>query len=144
MAKLTLRRTLNGWAPADADSQEAAKRFTVGECYRASIVRPRSLKSLARYWVLVDIIYHNTDQFGSKDEVHDYLKLRAGHCSLIASKSTGEIFKVPKSIDFDSLEESDWQAVYRRITDAVLEDILPGINENELQYEIEKLCGVAA
>lgn len=142
--KLLLKRIIDGWAAADADSCEASKRFTVGECYRASIVRPRSVKSLARYWVLVDIIFHNTDQFASKDEVHDYLKLRAGHCTLIASKSTGEIFKVPKSIDFDSLEEADWQAVHRRITDVVLEDILPGVTESELQYEIEKLCGVAA
>ena len=53
--RLNLVRTLNGWAPADDAAREAARKFTVGETYRADIVKPRDHKSLARWWVLCQL-----------------------------------------------------------------------------------------
>jgi hypothetical protein len=143
MAKLLLRRTLAGWEPADADAREAAKKFKLGETYRAEVVKPRNPKTLSRYWVLVGLILENSPDFESKEALHDYLKIRAGHYTPIVSKSTGEIFKVPKSIDFDTLSEDEWQDVWSKICDAVVTDILPGLTVPELNLEVQRLVGTA-
>lgn len=144
MAKLLLRRTLNGFAPADEMSVETAKRYKIGETYRAEVVKPRSRKTLGRYWVLCQMVLDNTEMFRSKEQVSDYLKIRTGHSITITAKSTGEIFHVANSIDFDTLDEAEFAALWQRVCDVVVEDILPGISHSEIEYEIQKIVGLAA
>lgn len=144
MAKLLLKRTLNGWTEADDDSKALARKYVVGQSYRATIVKPRALVSLRRYWGLVTLILDNSDEFTSKEQIHNYLKLRAGHCTPIVSKATGEVFLVPNSIDFDALDELQFQEVWSKVVDVVVQEILPGVTADEIAYEIEKCCQVAA
>jgi hypothetical protein len=144
MAKLLLKRTLSGWTEADDESKALARKFVVGQTYRANISKPRELVSLRRYWGLVTLILDNSPQFTSKEQIHNYLKIRAGHCTPIVSKSTGEIFLVPNSIDFDSLDETQFQAVWNKVVDVVCEEILPGVSQDEINLEIQKCCGIAA
>jgi hypothetical protein len=143
MAKLSLKRTLGGWSEADEPSKEIARKFVVGETYRAAIVKPRSHKTLARYWVLITMILDNTDQFKSKEQLHAYLKIRAGHCTPIVAQSSGEVFLVPDSIDYDTLSEDEFAEVWSRVVDVVCQDILPAVTMPELEYEIQKLMGIA-
>lgn len=144
MAKLLLKRTLGGFQPADEMSLETAKRFKVGETYRGEIVKPRSRKTLGRYWVLCQMILDNTEMFRSKEQVSDYLKIRTGHSISIVAKKTGEIFHIANSIDFDTLDEAEFAELWQRVCDVVIEDILPGITQAEIEYEMQKLVGLAA
>lgn len=144
MAKMLLRKTLNGFSPADDMSVEIAKRFKVGETYRGEIVKPRSTKTLGRYWVLCQMILDNTETFRSKEQVSDYLKIRTGHSTSIVAKKTGEIFHVANSINFDNLDEAEFADLWQRVCDVVVEDILPGITQNEIEYEMQKIVGLAA
>lgn len=144
MAKMLLRKTLGGFQPADDMSVETAKRFKVGETYRGEIVKPRSRKTLGRYWVLCQMILDNTEMFRSKEQVSDYLKIRTGHSTTITAKSTGEMFHVANSIDFDTLDESEFAELWQRVCDVVVDDILPGITQAEIELEMQKLVGLAA
>lgn len=144
MARLLLKKTLSGFAPADDMSVETAKRFKVGDTYRGEIVKPRSRKTLGRYWVLCEMIMNNSEMFRSKEQVSDYLKIRTGHSTSIVAQKTGEIFHVANSIDFDSMDEAEFAELWQRVCDVVVEDILPGITQHEIEYEIQKLVGIAA
>lgn len=144
MAKLLLRKTLGGFSPADDMSVETAKRFKVGETYKGEIVRPRSRKTLGRYWVLCQMILDNTEMFRSKEQVSDYLKIRTGHSTTITAKSTGEMFHVANSIDFDTLDEAQFAELWQRVCDVVVQDILPGITQAEIELEMQKIIGIAA
>jgi hypothetical protein len=144
VADLFLKRTLAGFSAADEASADAIKRYKLGDTFRATVVKPRNLKNHRRWWALCNLIYQNSDQFKSADQVHDYLKILAGHCSQIVSKSTGEVYLVADSISFGSLDEIQFQDVFSRATKAVAEHILPGINLDDVSYEIERLCGFAA
>jgi hypothetical protein len=144
VAKLALRRTLAGFAAADEHAQELLKRFPVGEVFKAEVVKPRSRKTLGRYWVLCQMILDNTELFRSKEQISDYLKIRTGHSTSIVSAKTGEIFHVANSISFDELDEAEFAEFWQRACDVVVEDLLPGITEIELNYEVQKLVGIAA
>jgi hypothetical protein len=141
---MLLRKTLGGFAPADDMSVETAKRFKVGETFRGEIVKPRSRKTLGRYWVLCQMILDNTELFRSKEQVSDYLKIRTGHSTTIVAKSTGEMFHLANSIDFDHLDEAEFADLWQRVCDVVVEDILPGITQSEIEYEMQKIVGIAA
>ena len=143
MARLFLTRTLNGWAPADDAAREVARKFTVGQTYRAEIVRPRDLRTLKLWWVLCQMIADNTDTFKSKEQVSDYLKIRAGHATVIVAKSTGEMYSVPDSISFDAMDQTEFQELWKRAIDVVLQDILPGVDAAEVDAEIQRLMGTA-
>lgn len=142
--QLHLKKTLAGFALADEMSVENAKRFKVGEVYKAEVVKPRSRKTLGRWWVLCQMILDNTEDFRSKEQISDYLKIRAGHSTSIVSKSTGEIFHVANSISFDEMEEAQFQELWQKVCDVVVQDILPGITQNEIEYEIARIVGIAA
>lgn len=145
MARIFLKKTLSGFSVAeDEKSQASARKFKLGITYRADIVKPRSLKTLGKYWVLLGMIMDNTEMFPSKEALHDYLKIRAGHVITIVSKSSGEITYLADSIDFDTLDEAAFQKVWSRVCDIVAEDILPGITVSEIEYEIAKIIGIAA
>ncbi len=73
--------------------------------------------------------------------MHDFLKIRAGHCTHIVSKATGEVYLVADSIAFSRLNEEQFQEVWRRAVQAVCDDILPTVTEAALEEEILRLVG---
>jgi len=90
------------------------------------------------------MILDNSESFRSKEQVSDFLKLRTGHTLSITAKSTGEVFEVPSSIDFDTLDETQFAELWQRVCDVVVADIMPGITQHEIEYEIGKIVGIAA
>lgn len=136
-------RTLAGLAPADDHAAGILKRWPLGEHVRADVRKPRSGRTHRRYWALVNLVYQNSEQFKSPDQVHAYLKIRAGHCTPIIAKGTGEIFLVPDSISYDSLDETSFREVWERVVQVVSEEIL-GTGVPEIEEEIARCAGLAA
>lgn len=137
---ITLTRTLTGVGPGDDFAKDYLRKWPIGESRRANVRRPRALKALRRWWVLCNLIYQNSEQFTSPELVHQYLKIKAGHTIPIVSKSTGEVFLLPDSISFDSIDESGFQNVWARAIKVVSEDIL-GTGVAEIEAEIQRLLG---
>lgn len=142
--KVTLARSLSGWTPSDDEAIRVSRRWSAGETVVVDLKKPRLKKSLNRYWKLCEVAFMNSQQFKSKEQVHQFLKLRSGHSTPIMAKSTGEIFLVADSIDYDTVEdEAEFQEIWRRVIDVVCMDILPGVTQAELELEILRLCGLA-
>lgn len=137
--KVMLTKTLTGWAPSDDIGRDHHRRAKVGVEYRAEIVKPRDGKNLRRWWALCNLVYQNCEQYKSPEQVHQHLKILAGHTTSIVSQSTGEVYLLPDSIDYGTLEEDDFRAVFKRAVAAVCEHILPGIRSYDVREEIEKL-----
>lgn len=139
MSRNRITKTLNGWAPADDYSREYHRKAKMGVEYNAEIVKPRTPKNLARWWVLCNLIWENSGKFKSPEQVHQYLKILAGHSTVIVSESTGEIYHVADSIDFATLHEDEFLEVFKRTVAAVCEHIMPTVKSYELRQEIDKL-----
>ena len=88
------------------------------------------------------MILNNTEMFRSKDQVSDYLKIRTGHSTTITA--FGEMFHDGEFHRFDSMDEAAFANLWARVCDVVVEDILPGITRHEIEYEIQKIVGLAA
>lgn len=140
---ITLTRTLSGLAPGDDAAKDYLRKWPAGEARRANVRRPRALKSLRRYWALVNLVFMNSEQFKSTDAVHAFLKIKAGHCTPIVAKSSGEVFLIPDSISFDTLDEQAFNEVWRRVVQVVSEDIL-GTGVPEIEAEIQRVVGFSS
>lgn len=142
-APVLMRKASKALEPADEGAFDALRSLKLGEVYRVEIRRPRCLREHKRYWALCSFVWENTQQFGSPDEVHEYLKLRGGHCRLIASQTTGEVYKVSRSISFAKMTPDEWDAFWKRAKDVVREDFVPSMSDSELEFELQKLIGDA-
>jgi hypothetical protein len=136
-----MTRTLSGLSPVDDDGRRALQRITHGQSVQVDIHRPRNNKNLRRWWALCKMVADNCEQFRSPDQVHDYLKIRSGHCTQIVSKTTGEVFLIADSISFSRLDEDEFQDVWLRAIKVVAEEILPGVSIPEIEAEILQLIG---
>jgi len=144
MADLLLKRTLSGFAAGDDQSAEAMKRYQIGQTYKATVRKPRIGVDHRRYWKLLSVVSENSEQFESVELLHEYVKLRTGHCSPIANKLTGEIFLVPRSISFTAMDQVQFEEFWQRVVRLVCTEIIPGLDEDELQLEVGRLVGIAA
>jgi hypothetical protein len=139
MSKVRVTKTLSGWSPCDDYSRDHWRKSKMGIEYRAEIVKPRASRTLKMWWILCNLIYENSDKFKSPDQVHQYLKILAGHTTVIVSESTGEIYHLADSIDFATLDEDAFLDVFKRTVAAVCEHIMPTVKSYELRQEIDKL-----
>jgi hypothetical protein len=138
-----MRRTLTGLVSCDDAAAAALRKINVGDEVNVTIQTDRKHKSLRRWWVLCNMVHENSDQFPSPEMVHDFLKIRAGHCTPIVAKSTGEVFLIADSIAFGRLDEDRFREVWRRAIKVVCEDIIPGLDSEAVELEILKVCGLA-
>lgn len=141
---MRMRRTVSGLTAADDAASDALRVLRVGDEVDVDLKKQRVNKNLRRWWGLCRLVYENSEQFKSQEQVHDYLKIRAGHCSQIVSKRTGEIYLIADSIAFARLDEVQFQKVWNRAVKAVCEDIIPGLESDEVETEILRCCGLAA
>lgn len=144
MTTLYLNRTLDGnLTPADDFAREKLRKIKPHSTVKADIRQARDSIRHKKYWVLCTLVWQNSEQFGSPEEVSDYLKILAGHCSLIASQATGEVYKLPKSMSFAAMDQTQFEDFWARVTQAVCEHVIPTLSLPALEFEVLKLVGYA-
>lgn len=115
MTNIYLLRTRDGFRPADADAVAAAKGFAVDEIYKAKITKPRSYQHHKLVMALLGLTYKNLPE---KYENHwstflafrKAIAIESGYCENIVS-STGEVYRIPKSLSYDALDEIEFAEV---------------------------------
>lgn len=141
---LYFRRTLAGLSPADEYASERLKRVKIGAIVECEFKQPRNPGNLRRWWALCNMLAFHCEQFRAPAQVHQFLKIRSGHCTPIVAQSTGEVFLVADSIAFDELDEPEFLAVWKRAAQVVVEDVLPSVDMMEVENEVLRIVGPMA
>jgi Protein of unknown function (DUF1367) len=138
MARLNLRKTLTGFTPADEPSVQAWKRFKLHEIFRSDIVKPRSYKYHKLAFALLNLTYENQEQYTSFEIFRKAVAIAAGHVDELI-KLDGEIILLPRSINYDTLDEIEFTLVFGAMM-TVCANILHDIGITELEAEVSKYC----
>lgn len=143
MAEIFLRRTLQGFAPADEDALETTRKYKVGTIYRAKVVKPRNYEHHKKVMALLSLTYHNLPEqhqhrWKSFNDFRYGVAIDAGHCVEIQTPS-GEIFKRSKSIDYSELDEAEFSDTMPRFM-AVCAELI-GVSNEELEQELSEYAG---
>ena len=136
MARIYLKRTLTGFAPADEPSREIWAKYKVGETYRGDVVKPRSYAHHKLIMSLLNLTYDNQEQYSDFESFRKSVAVEAGHTDDLVLLS-GEIVKLPRSISYDELDEVE----FTRVAGAMMSvccKILKNIGADELEAEVSK------
>lgn len=138
---LFIRHLGNTLEPADPAALELVKSLKPGKGMWLEGRRARNPRRHRLFWALVQIIKENTDARQSTDAIADYLKIRGGHVEVFR-RPGGVIVEVPKSIAFSKCTEGEFSEFLSRLMDVVRQEIIPGLDGNELRRELEQIAGV--
>lgn len=138
MARLFLKRTLTGFVAADEPSQEITRKYKVGEVYRADVVKPRSYRHHKMAFALLNLTYQNQEQYTSFEVFRKAVAIAAGHTDELI-KLDGEIVLMPRSINYDTLDEVEFGHVFGAMM-TVCAGIMHSIGLIELEAEVSKYC----
>ena len=136
MTNLLLRKTMRGFEPIDDLGREALSKIGVGDLVRAEIKRPRNTDHHRKFFAMLNLVYENQEHYKSPNDLLEVLKIRIGHCHTVQTKH-GEV-KIPKSISFAAMDQTEFDQFYNRAVDWVLSEVIPGLQRGELDSEIEQ------
>lgn len=135
MARMYLKRTLSGFAPADEPSMEVWKKFKQGEAYRADVVKPRSYLHHKLCFALLNLTYANQERWNNFESFRKAIAIAAGHTEELMTVH-GEIIRLPKSLSYDALDEIEFTQVMGTMM-SVCAEIL-GMTAPELEPEVSR------
>jgi hypothetical protein len=138
--KLIFVKAVGKLLPVDDIAEEALAAIKYGEEVAIEIKKPHNIKLFKRYWALVNIVWQNQDRYETRDQVHTALKLSTGIYDQIELPG-GVIYKVPGSVSFDSMDAVEFHQFWKRVCDVIATHYLPGVSNEWLQEEVEKLIG---
>jgi hypothetical protein len=136
MARLYLRRTLSGFAPADEPSLETMRKYKVGNVFRADVTKPRSYQHHKLIMALLNLTYANQDMYDDFEMFRKAVAVAAGHVQELVTVD-GEIIRLPRSINYDTLDEIEFTKVAGAMM-TVCCRLLKGIGADELEAEVSK------
>ena len=138
MARMYLKKTLTGFAPADEPSLEVARKFKLNEIYRADVVKPRSYQHHKLIFSLLSLTYENQERYSNFEVFRKAVAFAAGHVSEWTTLD-GEIVREAASISYDALDEISFTAVAGAMM-TVCAHLLGDIGIPELEAEVSKYC----
>lgn len=137
MARMYLKRTLSGFAPADEPSAELWKKYKTGEVYRGDVVKPRSYKHHKMCFALLNLTYANQERYTNFETFRKAVAIEAGHTETLIT-IPGEKIDLPKSLSYDALDEIEFTQVFgamMTVCAAILRMTVP-----ELEPEVSRFA----
>jgi len=141
--EILMQRTLSGLAPIDDAGQEMLRKVAVGRLVKARVTQSRNIHHHRMFFALLNLVYDNlpeTVEINSVDALLGALKLATGHYEVCKS-SAGKEFRIPKSISFAKMDQTEFDQFFQRCCDVIVKHFLPGVTSEQLRSEILDLVG---
>lgn len=117
--EIYLVNTEHGLLPMyDSDTDKRVK-LKIGGIYACTIRKPRNPKLLKKFMGLIHAVFQNQDQIKNETTLRKQLLIQAGFYDEKVNEF-GKKYPEAKSIDFESMEEFEFQEVYNRVLDVIV------------------------
>lgn len=135
--KIQVIKTLNGTLKAAYDSDyESFKKIPLNEIIEIEYKKQRNIKFHRKLFSLLNLAYSNQNIFDNLEDMRYCLMLECNLSEIKVNKLTGEIFKVPKSLQFNKMDEIEFNEVYNTIKQYICEWL--GVTNEQINEEIEQ------
>lgn len=147
-----LKKGLNGLLATDAQSEEFLRKIKHGQIVRAEVKRVRNLKFHRKFFALLNVafeawtpeikVYAKTGEVAVKnfDRFRSDVTILAGFYEA-TYKINGEMVLKPKSISFSNMDETEFQDLYSKVIDVILERILTNYTKDDLEQVVNEVLG---
>ena len=136
-------KRLGAFRPTDDQGIEDMAKILDGSLVKVTWTRPRNIHFHNKFFAMLGIVLKNQEHYQSMDELLGVCKIRIGHVTVVSTGYGTE--KWPKSISFAAMDETEFSKFYDRAVDWVLREVIPGLQRQHLDAEVEaELIGFAA
>jgi hypothetical protein len=124
--RILLAKHGRGFMPADEEADDLHRRLGVGELAVVKVLRIRSLPWHRMYFGICRHIGKNQDPPRDENSIDKELRIRAGHYDVMQIHGVeGVEVRVPKHINFDSMEADKWAEYWKKAELAICEHYGP-------------------
>ena len=121
--------------PTDDQGIEDMAKIPDGSLLKVTWTRPRNIRFHNKFFAMMGIILKNQEHYQSMDELLGVCKLRIGHVTIVQTQHGEEMW--PKSISWAAMDETEFSKFYDRAVDWVLREVIPGLQRQHLETEVE-------
>lgn len=125
----------------DHDQDEIRQaRLKMGKIYEVKLTMPRNPVFHAKFFALLNLAYENQRMFTDTRSFREFITSKAGY--YIKTVTQNGVFIKAKSISFSAMDQVEFEKLYSDVIDAIIREVLPGIEGKVLHEEVEqKLAG---
>eukprot|EP01050_Picozoa_sp_SAG11_P002845 SAG11_NODE_148_length_14747_cov_217.933517_22_plen_139_part_00 len=137
MSKIILKKKGLSLSASDENSQEVLQRLPDGFVV-CDLKQPRNLKHHRLFWGLMRKVFENQERYKTLNEMVIAVKVGVGHCDQYPLKN-GNICYIPKSINFESMEQLEFNEFFDRSVNLIIKDIMTGTDKKALLAEVYQM-----
>ncbi len=150
MTDVYLQNTGVGLVPSSEQDKEALGVMRLGEIVKAKISRPRNIKLHRKFFALLNIGFDAWEPSEKEYRGHPVQKNfeRFRHDVVIAAgfyaispDINGNPRAIAKSLRFGTMKEAEFERVYSKVADVLLQRILTSYTKEDLDEVVEKILG---
>ena len=119
--KLFVKNTINDLVPLYPSDFDSKRKLKLGQDYEVEVKNPRNVGFHRKFFALLNVGHENTLLDMPFDTYRKYITIKAGFFN--AYQTPKGIFYDAKSISFSSMEQEEFEDVYSRVLDKIIEDI---------------------
>lgn len=135
--KIQVIKTLNGTLKAAYDSDyESFKKIPLNEIIEIEYKKQRNIKFHRKLFSLLNLAYSNQNIFDNLEDMRYCLMLECNLSEIKVNKLTGEMFKIPKSLQFNKMDEIEFNEVYNTLKQYICQWL--GVTNEQINEEIEQ------
>lgn len=134
--KIQVIKTHLGIKPAYNSDLENFKKIPLNEVFEIEYKKKRNLRFHRLFFALLNKAFDNQELFTNLDDMRYCLLLEAGISEEKVNPITSEIFKVPKSLNFASMDEIEFNLVYSSVKDYICKWL--SVTSEQVTEEIEQ------
>jgi hypothetical protein len=152
MTALYLIKTYQGFVPADQESADAMESMKWGKEYRAEITQPRNLGYHRKFMALISVAfeawepavneYKGVTIKKNRDRFRKDLMIMAGFGYPVVNLK-GDVRYEAKSMSFANMQQDEFEALYSRVVDVVLQKVLAHYTRDDLDRVVAEILGFA-
>ena len=141
--KMLWTRGLNSLLPDNDEAKTFISRSKQGDVIQCDMSIPRNGKFLRKYFSLLKVAYDNYPGENMSLEVfREQIIILAGYHTQHQSFD-GRVILKAESISFAKMSETDFEKLYSRTIDVILEKVLPGTSAGEIDSAVMEVIGFA-
>ena len=129
--KLLCRNTIQGLVPLFPADFDEKRKLKLGEDYQVEVTNPRNVGYHRRFFAMLNVGHENTSLDMPFDTYRKYMIVKAGFFT--AYQTPKGVYYDPNSISFASMSQDEFEEVYSRVLDKVIEDVGLGREDVERQ-----------
>lgn len=130
--RLLCENRIQGLVPLYPSDFDDKRKLRLGETYQVEVTNPRNVGFHKKFFAMLNVGHENTSLDMPFDTYRKYMIVKAGFFT--AYQTPKGIYYDPNSISFASMSQDEFEEVYSRVLDKVIEDV--GLEREDVERQL--------